>query len=768
MATEQPGLASSPLKISFIYFIAAGLWILASYHTLPVFFSDSQTFRRAAILDCLLFVIVTASVLFWLIHRQSLTISHSQSSLRKVNRALKTLSGCNKALVHAEDEFRLMNDKCRLIVEMGGYGLAWVGLAEQNEQKTIRVAAQCGYEEGYLEKLNLTWAETERGMDPTARAIRTGVPCVVQNIMANHESSFWRDEALRHNFTSTVSLPLSNGGEPFGALGIYAEGPDAFDTEELNLLKALVDDLSYGIGTLRLRARREREEKERKLLATACEQLEEGVAILDDQGAVQYLNPFLERISGYDRATINGKNIRELGNGPEAEKIFVTMADAMSRNAVWSGRFTAGTGRNGSPLEIEMSVSPLRDNDGKITNYVFVSRDVSQEERLEKQLRQAQKMEALGTLAGGIAHDFNNILSPIISCTEFALEDAPVGSPTREDLEHVLKASFRGKNLIKQILTFSRRSEQERQPVQVAPLVTECLKLLRSSLPESIEIRQNIPSGSGLILADPTQIHQIIVNLCTNAAHAMRDKGGILEVSLSQIAEASTACPHEIAPGPCVKLAISDTGHGMDHKTQERIFDPFFTTKKRGEGTGLGLSVVHGIITNHGGAITVSSEPGKGTTFEVFLPAIERPGDFQEKLNGRAVPRGTERILFVDDEEDLLYAGARMLKRLGYESVVFRSSLEALKAFRAKPDSFDLIITDQSMPHMTGTELAREALRIRPGMPIILCSGFSPDSGETITRQQAEASGIREVQMKPLGNAEMAGIIRKILDEKTS
>jgi PAS domain S-box-containing protein len=770
MATEQPGPASSPLKICLIYIITAGLWILASDHVITVFFSDLQTVRWAATLKGWLFVIVTASVLFWLMHRQSRAISYSRSSLRKVHRALEALRDCNQALVRSDDESGLMNEICRIIVEIGGYRAAWVGLAEQNEQKTIRVTAQWGHEKDYLEKLNFTWADSERGRTSTGRAIRTGVPTVVQNIITNPETTAWRDEALRNNTASAASFPLSNHNGPFGALVIYAKEPDAFDTEELNLLKELADDLSYGMGTLRLRARREQEEKERRLLATACEQLEEGVAILDNRGAVQYLNLSLERISGYDRTAITGRDIRELGNDRETGKIFGAMADAMAHNAFWSGRFTAGNGRNGSPFEIEMSVSPLRDNGGKVTNYVFVSRDVSQEERLEKQLRQAQKMEALGTLAGGIAHDFNNILGAIISCTEFALEDAPETSPTREDLEHVLKASFRGKNLIKQILTFSRLSDQERHPVQVAPLVKECLKFLRSALPASIEIRQNISSRTGMIFADATQIHQVIVNLCSNASHAMRETGGILDVSLSEVIAdpSTTVCPQDVAAGPCVKLAIGDTGHGMDQKTIERIFDPFFTTKKRGEGTGLGLSVVHGIISSHGGAITVSSEPGKGTTFEVFLPAIEQLGDFLESSDGSAVPRGTERVLFVDDEEDLLYAGEKMLKRLGYEPVVFGNSVEALKAFRTKPDGFDLIVTDQSMPQMTGTELAREALRIRPGTPIILCSGFSADSGETITRQEAEAIGIREVLMKPLGNAEMAGIIRKILDEKIS
>jgi PAS domain S-box-containing protein len=587
--------------------------------------------------------------------------------------------------------------------------------------------------------------------------------------MANPPSMFWRDEALKRNYASTVSLPLTDGDTPFGALGIYAEEPDAFDTEELKLLKELADDLSYGILALRLRAQNEQEEKARLLLATACEQLEEGVAIFDDRGVVQYSNLSLERISGYERGAITGKNVCDLGNSGTNEQIFKVMGDAMARNESWNGRFTVGSGRNGSTFEIDARVSTMRDAAG-ITHYVFVSRDVSQEERLENQLRQAQKMEALGTLAGGIAHDFNNILGAIISCTEFALEDAPLGSPTREDLAHVLKASYRGKNLIRQILTFSRHNEQERQPIEIAPLVKECLKFLRASLPSSIEIRQHISTGSGMVLADPTQVHQVIMNLCTNAAHAMRERGGILEVNLSEVIvdPPTAALSQNVETGPCVRLAVSDTGHGMSQKVLERIFDPFFTTKKRGEGTGLGLSVVHGIIMNYGGDITVSSEQGKGTTFEVFLPCIERSGDLPEAPKGDALNRGTERILFVDDEEDLVYAGEKMLRRLGYEPVVFQNSLKALEAFRAGPDKFDLIITDQSMPHVTGIELAREALRIRPEIPIVICSGFSPDSGEGLTRQEAEQIGVREVQMKPLGSAEMAGIIRRILDEKHS
>jgi PAS domain S-box-containing protein len=770
MRSGFPGLTWSSIKACIVFVVAAGLWTLISDHFLTVFFSDPKTIRWVATLKDLLFVIATALVLFWVARRGGSVIENSESRLRRIDRAVKTLSGCNQALFRSKDESSLMKEICRIIVEVGGYRLAWVGLAGQDEEKSIQPGAQWGYEDGYLEKLNLTWADTERGRSPTGNAIRTGLPSVVQNIKTGPPAAFWRDEALKRRFASTVSLPLMDGDKPFGSLGIYAEEPDAFGTEELKLLKELADDLSIGILTFRLRTQSEQEEKARLLLATACEQLEECIAIFDSHGIVQYANLSLERISGHDRKAIAGRNVCDLSDGETNDQFFKAMAEAVARSEPWSGRFTVGSYKNGAMLEINARVSPLRDAAGNITDYVFVGRDVSQQERLEKQLRQAQKMEALGTLAGGIAHDFNNILGAIISCAEFALEDALPGSPTREDLGHVLKASYRGKNLIKQILAFSRTNEQERRPTEIVPLVKECLKFLRASLPSSIEIRQNISAGPVMVLADPTQIHQVILNLCTNAAHAMREKGGILEVSLSEVTAgpSTTALLQNVGTGAFIRLAVTDTGHGMSKKIMERIFDPFFTTKKQGEGTGLGLSMVHGIIMNYGGDITVSSERGKGTTFEVFLPCMECSGDLPEVSKRAIVSRGSERILFVDDEEDLVYAGEKMLKRLGYEPVVFQDALAALQAFRTNPDKFDLIITDQSMPHVTGIELAREAQRMRPGIPIILCSGFSPEAGEGLTVKEAEQAGIREVKMKPIGSSEMAEAIRKILDEKHS
>ncbi|MGC9193868.1 MAG: hybrid sensor histidine kinase/response regulator [Syntrophobacteraceae bacterium] len=710
---------------------------------------------------------------------------------QRASRALETLRGCQRALVRAENEDALMKEICRTIVETGGYRFAWVGLTQQDGEMLIRPAAQWGVEDGYLQKLDALWTDSERKCGPTTTALRTGAPSVIQDITQHAGCSYWQEEALRRNFGSTVSLPLlDENATSFAALGIYAEEPDAFDTEELELLKDLAEDLSYGLRALRLKARRECEEKERMLLATACEQLEEGIAIFDSRGEVQYINLSLERISGCDRQWASGKTIYDLGREGKKGWIFKVMTEAMARGGSWNSRFAAKGDSGDLILEIDARVSPFRDDSGQETSYIFVCRDVSQEEHLQKQLRQSQKMEALGTLAGGIAHDFNNILGAILSCAEFALEETPEGSTAREDLERVLKAGNRGKLLIKQILTFSRHSEQERRPIHIEPLVKEFLKFLRASLPANVEIRQNISAGAATILADPTQIIQVVMNLCTNAAHAMREKEGILQVSLSRMSIDPLKAAHaprgrnskpcrlsEVVAEPskitslqsvesdyCVKLTVSDTGHGMDQNTIERIFDPFFTTKKHGEGSGLGLSVAHGIVMSHGGDITVSSQPGKGTTFEVFLPGIEAAGEPVEAPRCNAVHRGSERIMFVDDEEDLVYAGEKMLKRLGYQAEVFRNGLEALEVFRARAEEFDLIITDQSMPRMTGIELAREALRIRPEIPIVLCTGFSPDSAEGIAPREAALIGIREVRMKPLCSLELAGIIRKILD----
>jgi PAS domain S-box-containing protein len=387
--------------------------------------------------------------------------------------------------------------------------------------------------------------------------------------------------------------------------------------------------------------------------------------------------------------------------------------------------------------------------------------DKTHEKSMEQQLQQSQKMEAIGTLAGGIAHDFNNILGAMMGYAELAkFKTADV--TIRTYLERILKACERAKDLVNRILTFSRQEKHEKKPLSVTPIVQEAMKLIRSSLPATVEIRFSHTNRLDTVLADATQIHQVLINLCTNAAHAMRERGGVLEVQLAQqdIDADSSGYGPELREGSYLKLVVSDTGHGIDPAIMNKVFDPFFTTKGPGEGTGLGLSMVYGIVKNHGGAISATSKSGQGTTFTIYLPLIDTAGQAEEQGTD-AIPVGRGHILFVDDEEPLASIGKEMLAFLGYDVTVRFSSLDALEAFRANPNRFDLVITDTTMPNMTGAFLATEMLRIRPGLPIILTTGFS----EKINEAEAKKIGIKEFIMKPVSLGNLAQAVRRVLDQ---
>jgi signal transduction histidine kinase/ActR/RegA family two-component response regulator len=386
-----------------------------------------------------------------------------------------------------------------------------------------------------------------------------------------------------------------------------------------------------------------------------------------------------------------------------------------------------------------------------------------QEEKLqlETQLRQAQKMEAIGTLAGGIAHDFNNILSAVIGYTEIVLADVAKGTPQHRNLREVLKAGYRARDLVNQILMFSRQKDKELKPIQVNQIVIEALQLLRASLPTTIRIEPNLSSNSA-VLADPTQLHQVIMNLCTNAAHAMRERGGLLKIDLQDtLLDDGFIEEHpSLSAGAYVKLSVSDTGHGMEKTVADRIFDPFFTTKDRGEGTGMGLAVVLGIVKGHGGAIILDTRLNMGSAFDIYLPVIRDQADAESNENTN-IPRGTGHILFVDDEKSLADLGFQILSRLGYDVTTRTSSVEALELFTVQPDKFDLVITDTTMPNMTGDELAAKLLDIRSDIPVILCTGYS----ERISAEKAQRIGIKEFVLKPIVMSELATTVRKVLDE---
>ena len=383
--------------------------------------------------------------------------------------------------------------------------------------------------------------------------------------------------------------------------------------------------------------------------------------------------------------------------------------------------------------------------------------------KLEAKLRQAHKMEAIGTLAGGIAHDFNNILTAILGYTELAIGDIDNPKNLRKDLDEVFKGGNRAKELVKQILAFSHKSAKQLEPLRVQIVIKEVLQLLRSSIPTTIEIKQNIDPDCEIVLADPTQIHQVIMNLCTNAYQAMRETGGILTISLQAInfSKKDVGTEMHLEPGSYLKLDISDTGVGIPKEVKDRIFEPYFSTKEKGEGTGLGLAVVHGIIINLKGDITVYSEPERGTTFTVYLPVAETEVKIGPKENlTKSLPTGSEHILLVDDDEVIVNLNKTLLEKLGYRVTALASSVEALASFQKNQNDFDLVITDMTMPKITGKELAEQLLAIRPNLPIILCTGYS----DLIDEQEAKAMGIRDYVMKPFNNKDFVITIRKVLD----
>ncbi len=429
-------------------------------------------------------------------------------------------------------------------------------------------------------------------------------------------------------------------------------------------------------------------------------------------------------------------------------------------------QLTSGVKAFGEHGTVDKIPVGTKDEIGKLADafnnmYESLKRRDYEKKHLEEQLLHAQKMEAIGTLAGGIAHDFNNILSVIVGYIELSLIDMPETDPLRGKLDQVLKAGGRATDLVKQILAFSRKDKQKLMPIRISPIVKEALKMLRSSLPATIEISMDINNSSLSILSDPSQIHQILMNLCTNAAHALPDNKGLLNVSLYDVdLDQDTASGHaDLQAGHYQKLIVSDNGEGIKPEIMDRIFDPFFTTKGPGKGTGMGLAVIHGIVKRCKGAITVDSEPGKGTTFQIFFPTIDVKTVEAIELH-KDIPIGNEKILYIDDEKQIIDVGRELLEGLGYKVIAATTATDALGIFKADPDGFDMIITDMTMPHMTGMELAEQISIISPEIPIILCSGYSA----SITKEKAREAGIREIIMKPFTMYEIAIAIRDVLD----
>jgi PAS domain S-box-containing protein len=1071
------------------------------------------------------------------------------AELSRSQRALRTISDCNQILVRATTEPALLRDICGVIISSGGYRMTWVGFPENDEQKSVRIAAQAGFNEGYLEQARISWDEnSERGRGPSGTAIRTGEIAVSHDFQADPATTPWRAAALQRGYGSSIVLPLRTGAKAFGVLTIYSAEANAFQPNEVGLLKELADDLAYGIQTLRTRLahglaeqaleasesrmrfllnstpaviyalraegdfattfvspniqtvvgygpedfikdpgfwrahlhpddlaviparsaelaatesitheyrfhhadgsyrwmhdetrlvrdaqgrpleflgylfdinrrktmeaqlhesatqlleaqrtarlgsyrldvpagrwtcsdvldeifglaeagftkdvagwlqivhpqeraelrryfaeevlekrapfdrayriirlndhqerwvhgtgklildahgqvaqmvgiiqditeRRQaelalvserallrtlvnhlplavylkdaagrktlanpadiqnmgltseadvlgktdfdlfpperaaafhaddqrvlqtgqpvinHEEKlilpdgtvhwlltskvplfdrhgkvfglagvglditERKRiaeaharLATAIEQANETVMITDADGTIVYVNPAFETKTGYSRAEAIGQNPRLIRSDRHDPEFYRQMWEKLKRGEVWRGHLI-NQRKDGALFEEEATISPMRDEQGAIINYVAVKRDVTREVQLETQFRQTQKMEAIGTLAGGIAHDFNNILGAMFGYANLLQQDTEGNAAAQDSIGEILKAANRAKELVQQILTFSHQREQKRQVIRLDTVVKEATKFLRASLPAQLAIELKLAEDAPSVLADPTQIYQVIMNLATNAQHAMAGRAGTLTFSLDafQTHEEFLQTHPDFRASQYARLTVADTGHGMDAKTLERIFEPFFTTKPVGQGTGLGLAVVHGIVQSHEGHITVDSQVAHGTTFRLYFPAHTPDPATVETIAGNLVLGRGQRLLLVDDEAALTLSLKRLLARLNYQVTISNSAREALDLFLKNPRDFDLLLTDLTMPEMNGLELAHQFRAVRPDLPILLASGYSA----TLTPAGLSEAGIREVLQKPVSLASLAEALRRALE----
>ena len=577
-------------------------------------------------------------------------------------------------------------------------------------------------------------------------------------------------EHLGQTVTETVDL-LKTQSEALHDATVLLEQKVKDRTADLRESK---QSLEKEIGERRLaQDKLERLSRQNQLILNSAG---EGIYGLDLDGNVTFVNPAGAKLLGYQVGELLGQPMHAMTHHTKPDGSDYSQLECPIHRAFRNGISHHADNeilwrKNGESFPIECISTPIHE-DGRIVGAVISFTDISMRKQAEvvvregeMRLRQSQKMEAMGTLAGGIAHDFNNILTAILGYCQLAKIQLVPDHPVNRHLEEVGIAGQRAKELVEQILTFSRQTEQERKPVQLHVIIEEVLKLIRATLPSTIVVHQDLSNGQGLALADPTQMHQVLMNLCTNAEHAMRGMYGEISVTLEGVILDSdfTAKHPDVTPGPYFRLSVKDTGPGIHPEILPRIFDPFFTTKEVGEGTGMGLSVVHGIITGHGGITTVESHVGQGTIFEMFLPQHNSSPSPPHESSEPVHHSGDGRVLFVDDEDSISKLGEYFLRHLGYEVTACTNAVKALEIFRENPNQFDVVITDQTMPNMTGDVLVRELLHIQPDIPVILCTGFS----HTITPERAKKLGIRRFLMKPLVIHELASALQEILKNPT-
>jgi len=661
----------------------------------------------------------------------------AEARVRRMARLYAVSSSVNEAIVRVRDTQELYERACQIAVEKGLLRLAWVGLYDES-RRTLQPVARFGAGDGYVDRITLSMADEAMNQGPAGRALRTGA-CAVEDDIAAASSFYWKDEALARGLRSCAAFPLTIQDRPVGVLLLYADRPGYFRDEELRVLGALADDIAFAVASAANEVERRRlvhdlaeRVKELTLLHRAASLLQSdrpldrtflADLVMPIPGGWQYPEVCRARIACGDieactpgwRPTPWMQSVSFKAAGLEGT---IEVAYLVERPAASEGPFLA---------EERALLQSLAD---------MLSAHVDRQ-RTQAQLRQAQRIQSLGTLAGGIAHDFNNVLAAVGGNVELAGRALAADHPAHKHLRRIEQATRRAADLVQRILAFSRQQEPRWATVSLQSIVEEVLTLLRATLPASVQIRTAFAADAPSVRADSGQVHQVLMNLGTNAAHAMGERGGVLEVRIALVrlgADAAAIAP-ELREGRYVRLTVRDTGSGMDRATLERIFEPFYTTKAPGHGTGLGLSVVHGILKSHEAAITVESQMGVGTTFDLYFPAVDPTVTEPAPPSAEDVRGHGEHVLYVDDEEAIVYVATGLLERLGYRVTGSTDAVEALARFRSRPEEFAALVTDLALPGLPGSELAWRIRELRPDLPVVLTSGHvRPEDAAAVER----------------------------------
>jgi two-component system, cell cycle sensor histidine kinase and response regulator CckA len=702
----------------------------------------------------------------------------AEAALLKANSAYRALAACTSAVARASEEAELLRRVVQVVQEDCGYRMAWIGIAEHDEARTVRPVAQAGFDDGYLQQAGVTWHDTERGRGPTGTAIRTGEPCINPDMRTNPAVSPWRDAAQARGYISNAAFPLRAGGRVLGALTVYATRANAFSREEVHLLQEIADNLAFGLVSLK--ARRDHDDADRALRESlertrdAHQRLKFHVSRMplayiawDTEFRVTEWNPAAEHIFGWSAAEAIGRHAFELMAPADVRPHVNGLWTNLLEGDETSHSINENTHKDGRRLWCEWFNAPLRSDSGQVVGVLSMGYDISERKQaeaeraqLEAQLRQSQKMEAVGRLAGGVAHDFNNLLTAILGYAEMGMEQCEAGSPLRSELEEISKAGKRAAGLTRQLLAFSRKQVIAPVVLDLNELMMQSRKMLERLISEDVELVFLPKPAVSRIKADPGQIEQIIVNLAANARDAMPGGGTLtFETANVTLTEEYARAHSEAQPGQWVMLAASDNGQGMTETVRQHLFEPFFTTKEMGKGTGLGLATVYGIVKQNGGFINVYSELGVGTTFKIFFPPVEDAPVHAARAEPAALPPGRATVLLVEDDDGVRELARTALAARGYRVLSARNPAEAIDIFEADHLAIELLISDVIMPKMNGRQLYERLRATKPQLKALFMSGYTEN---VIAQHGILDAGINFLQ-KPYGIDQLSRKVHDVL-----